>query len=68
MTHQQAASKYLLRTRVIAWLALAVILGGAAFFVWSDLADGKLLKLAIGAAIFAWVVWRYRPGARDRSR
>lgn len=68
MTHQQAASKYPLRTRVIAWLVLAAIFGGAVFFFWSDFTDGKLLKLAIGAAIFAWAVWRYRPGARDRNR
>ena len=69
ITNRQAVMNTLFWSRLIAWTILVVILGGAAFFAWSAIAEGKVVRLVVTlafGAVVAWASYRNAVGAKSR--
>ena len=62
-------AKYSLITRVIAWLVVAAIIGGASFSAWRAIAEGKTLRVIITVTVLALATWAIsRDAGRAKNR
>lgn len=65
----QAAAKYPLKFRLIAWAALTLLFCGIGYFVWSAISEGNLLRLAISTGLAVAIGWaNYRNVVRAKHR
>ncbi len=68
-TRGQAAHKYPLRMKIIAWAALAALVAALAFVISNAVAEGSVGRLAMSGAVAALVAWAsYRNAVGAKSR